>query len=137
MCDKLMIVDKMKSDFFSSMSHELRTPLTSIKEGISLLKEGVGGTIPDRAEAAFDHSHPGDKPADRTREFPVRPLQNGSGNDDLYLYQRTSRPIDRTGHDRTGPSRRIQKDPPRAERDSKPFPLSAWTAKGSSRFSGI
>ncbi|OGP93165.1 MAG: hypothetical protein A2156_08405 [Deltaproteobacteria bacterium RBG_16_48_10] len=48
MCEKLRVLDKMKSDFFSSMSHELRTPLTSIKEGISLLKDGAGGTIPDR-----------------------------------------------------------------------------------------
>ena len=48
MCRQLKTVDKMKSDFFSSMSHELRTPLTSIKEGISLLQEGVGGTIADK-----------------------------------------------------------------------------------------
>lgn len=48
MCGKLKVVDKMKSDFFSSMSHELRTPLTSIKEGINLLREGVGGTIPEK-----------------------------------------------------------------------------------------
>jgi two-component system sensor histidine kinase GlrK len=48
MCERLKVLDKMKSDFFSSMSHELRTPLTSIKEGISLLKDGVGGTVPDR-----------------------------------------------------------------------------------------
>jgi two-component system sensor histidine kinase GlrK len=48
MCDKLKIVDKMKSDFFSSMSHELRTPLTSIKEGIGLLQDGAGGTISDK-----------------------------------------------------------------------------------------
>jgi two-component system, NtrC family, sensor histidine kinase GlrK len=48
MCGKLKMVDKMKSDFFSSMSHELRTPLTSIKEGISLLREGVGGAIPEK-----------------------------------------------------------------------------------------
>ena len=48
MCSKLSMVDKMKSDFFSSMSHELRTPLTSIKEGISLLQEEVGGTITDK-----------------------------------------------------------------------------------------
>ncbi|OGP96281.1 MAG: hypothetical protein A2157_18555, partial [Deltaproteobacteria bacterium RBG_16_47_11] len=48
MCGKLKLVDKMKSDFFSSMSHELRTPLTSIKEGISLLREGVGGAVPEK-----------------------------------------------------------------------------------------
>jgi two-component system sensor histidine kinase GlrK len=48
MCGKLKRVDKMKSDFFSSMSHELRTPLTSIKEGISLLQDGVGGAIPEK-----------------------------------------------------------------------------------------
>ncbi len=48
MCGKLKIVDKMKSDFFSSMSHELRTPLTSIKEGISLLQDGVGGTVTEK-----------------------------------------------------------------------------------------
>jgi two-component system sensor histidine kinase GlrK len=38
----------MKSDFFSTMSHELRTPLASIKEGISLLKDGVGGASVDK-----------------------------------------------------------------------------------------
>lgn len=48
MCGKLKMVDKMKSDFYSSMSHELRTPLTSIKEGINLLREGVGGAIPEK-----------------------------------------------------------------------------------------
>jgi two-component system sensor histidine kinase GlrK len=48
MCRQLNTVDKMKSDFFSTMSHELRTPLASIKEGISLLKDGIGGTSADK-----------------------------------------------------------------------------------------
>jgi len=48
MCGQLKMVDKMKSEFFSSMSHELRTPLTSIKEGISLLQDGAGGAISDK-----------------------------------------------------------------------------------------
>lgn len=42
MCQKLQEVDNIKSDFFSHMSHELRTPLTSIKEGTTMLLEGLG-----------------------------------------------------------------------------------------------
>jgi len=48
MCEKLKAMDKLKNDFFSMMSHELRTPLTSIKEGASLLLDGVGGTITEK-----------------------------------------------------------------------------------------
>ncbi len=50
MCDKLNKVEKMKSDFFSTMSHELRTPLASIKEGIGLLHEGVGGAVTEKQQ---------------------------------------------------------------------------------------
>ncbi len=48
MCDKLNAVDRMKSDFLSMTSHELRTPLTTIKEGTSLLLEGIGGEITEK-----------------------------------------------------------------------------------------
>jgi two-component system sensor histidine kinase GlrK len=48
MCDRLKMVDKMKSDFLSMMSHELRTPLTSIKEGTALLQDEVAGPVTEK-----------------------------------------------------------------------------------------
>ena len=48
MCEKLTAVDRMKGDFLSMISHELRTPLTTIKEGTSLLLEGIGGEITEK-----------------------------------------------------------------------------------------
>lgn len=42
---ELRKLDQLKSDFVSMVSHELRTPLSIIKEGISLVLEGIPGTI--------------------------------------------------------------------------------------------
>jgi len=36
---------RMKSEFISVVSHELRTPLTAIKEGISIVADGVTGEV--------------------------------------------------------------------------------------------
>ncbi|MBM4346739.1 MAG: hybrid sensor histidine kinase/response regulator [Deltaproteobacteria bacterium] len=43
--EDLKRLDNLKSIFVSSVSHELRTPLTVIKEFISLMLEGHGGTL--------------------------------------------------------------------------------------------
>ncbi len=43
--DDLKRLDNLKSIFVSSVSHELRTPLTVIKEFISLMLEGHGGSL--------------------------------------------------------------------------------------------
>jgi len=50
MCHKLQEVDDIKSNFFSHMSHELRTPLSSIKEGTTMLLEGLGGEISEKQQ---------------------------------------------------------------------------------------
>lgn len=42
---RLLQIDKLKSNFVSMVSHELRTPLTAIKEGISIVLDGVAGSI--------------------------------------------------------------------------------------------
>lgn len=44
-------MDRLKSDFVSTVSHELRTPLTSIHGGLGLLRGGVLGTLPERAQS--------------------------------------------------------------------------------------
>ncbi|MDW7773942.1 MAG: ATP-binding protein [Desulfobulbaceae bacterium] len=50
MCYKLQEVEDIKSDFFSHMSHELRTPLASIREGTTMLLEGLGGDISEKQQ---------------------------------------------------------------------------------------
>ncbi|MDD5408905.1 MAG: ATP-binding protein, partial [Candidatus Omnitrophica bacterium] len=38
-------LDQLKSDFVAMVSHELRTPLSITKEGVSLVLDGIAGTI--------------------------------------------------------------------------------------------
>ena len=40
--DRLLEIDRVKSDFVSNVSHELRTPLTSIAGYLELLSGGAG-----------------------------------------------------------------------------------------------
>ena len=53
-------VERLKDQFISTVSHELRTPLTSIIGSLELVKDGVVGVLPARAErmveVALDNS---------------------------------------------------------------------------------
>ncbi len=44
----LLKLDQLKSDFVASVSHELRTPLTIIRESVSLLLDGILGSISEK-----------------------------------------------------------------------------------------
>lgn len=50
MAAQLRRVEAMKEEFFSTLSHELRTPLTSIREGVTLLREGAHGPLTPKQE---------------------------------------------------------------------------------------
>ena len=52
--EKLVRLNKMKSDFVSAVSHELRTPLTSIKGYASLLRNGKLGPVTKDQEERLD-----------------------------------------------------------------------------------
>ncbi|MCX6355763.1 MAG: PAS domain S-box protein [Candidatus Aureabacteria bacterium] len=45
---------EQKNNFMNMVSHELRTPLTSIKEGISLVAEGIAGPINPQQKELLD-----------------------------------------------------------------------------------
>jgi len=52
---ELKKLDVAKSEFISIASHQLRTPLTAIKGYISLIREKVYGTAPERMERPLDN----------------------------------------------------------------------------------
>ena len=55
--ETLKRLDKLKSTFISSVSHELRTPLTVIKEFISLMLDGHGGTLTEDQREYLNIAH--------------------------------------------------------------------------------
>jgi len=54
---ELKTLDDAKTEFLSIASHQLRTPLTAIMGYASMLKEGVYGKIPEKAQKAIDYIH--------------------------------------------------------------------------------
>jgi signal transduction histidine kinase len=53
---ELKKLDQLKSDFVSTVSHELRTPLSIIKEGVSLVLDGVSGDVSEKQRKILDIS---------------------------------------------------------------------------------
>lgn len=50
-------VEQMKSEFVATVSHELRTPLTSIAGSLGLVRGGVAGELPERAQRLVEIAH--------------------------------------------------------------------------------
>lgn len=47
-------IDKMKTEFVSTVSHELRTPLTTIKEFVSIISDGIPGSLTIKQKEYID-----------------------------------------------------------------------------------
>lgn len=54
MAERLDVEARMRAEFISMLSHEIRTPLTSIREAVSLVQDGVLGTVDQRQSAYLD-----------------------------------------------------------------------------------
>lgn len=50
-------LDQTKDEFISMVNHELRTPLTAINGALSLLNNGVAGSLPSKAVTLVDVAH--------------------------------------------------------------------------------
>jgi len=57
MAHRLKHEDERRSDFISMLSHEIRTPLTSIKECLSMLRDGTTGSVTQEQKHLLDVSH--------------------------------------------------------------------------------
>ncbi|MEF8824510.1 MAG: HAMP domain-containing sensor histidine kinase [Desulfohalobiaceae bacterium] len=57
MAHRLKHEDERRSDFISMLSHEIRTPLTSIKECLSMLRDGTTGSVNQEQKHLLDVSH--------------------------------------------------------------------------------
>lgn len=51
---RLLEVDQMKDDFISIASHELKTPMAAIKGYLSMIFEGLGGKVDQKARGHLD-----------------------------------------------------------------------------------
>ncbi|WP_161788460.1 HAMP domain-containing sensor histidine kinase [Desulfonatronum thiodismutans] len=54
MAERLEVEARVRAEFISMLSHEIRTPLTSIREAVSLVQDGVLGTVDQRQSAYLD-----------------------------------------------------------------------------------
>ncbi|MBG0738354.1 histidine kinase [Paeniglutamicibacter antarcticus] len=64
--ERLLELDKAKSDFVATVNHELRTPLTSITGYLDMVRDGAGGPVPPAALAMLDIV---DRNANRLRQL--------------------------------------------------------------------
>jgi len=54
MCDRLLALERLKSDFISNITHDLKTPLASITEANQLMLDGAAGQISPQQQRLLD-----------------------------------------------------------------------------------